>query len=77
MPGTPTHVLSNSLLANLQRHSDHHTRAWKPFAELEPLPGPQLPTGYAGCLLLASIPPVWFALMHRRLDGLARPSSHP
>jgi alkane 1-monooxygenase len=66
------HVLSNSLLANLQRHSDHHTRAWKPFAELEPLPGPQLPTGYAGCLLLASIPPVWFALMHGRLDGLAR-----
>lgn len=66
------HVLSNSLLANLQRHSDHHTHAWKPFAELEPLPGPQLPTGYAGCLLLASIPPVWFALMHPRLDGLAR-----
>ena len=60
------HVVSNSLLANLQRHSDHHTQAWKPFPELQALPGPQLPTGYAGCLLLASIPQVWFGLMDRR-----------
>lgn len=60
-------VLGNSLLLNLQRHSDHHVHAWKPYPELQPLPAPQLPTGYAGCLLLASIPPVWFSLMHRRL----------
>jgi alkane 1-monooxygenase len=65
------HVLSNSLLANLQRHSDHHVHAWKPYAQLEALPGPQLPTGYAGCLLLASIPPLWFRLMHPRLHGKA------
>jgi alkane 1-monooxygenase len=45
--------------------------AWKPYAELQPLPGPQLPTGYAGCLFLASVPPLWFRLMHRRLDALA------
>lgn len=61
------HILSNSLLANLQRHSDHHMHAWTHFPELQPLPGPQLPTGYAGCLLLASVPPLWFALMDRRL----------
>jgi alkane 1-monooxygenase len=61
-------LLSNSLLANLQRHSDHHVHAWKPFPELQPLAGPQLPTGYAGCLLLAAVPPVWFGLMHRRLQ---------
>ncbi|HSH89859.1 MAG TPA: alkane 1-monooxygenase [Ramlibacter sp.] len=61
------HVLSNSLLANLQRHSDHHTQAWKRFPELEALPGPQLPTGYAGCLLIAAIPPWWFALMDRKI----------
>jgi alkane 1-monooxygenase len=65
------HVLSNSLLANLQRHSDHHVSAWKPYPELQPLPGPQLPTGYAGCLLLAAIPPLWFQLMHSRLSGAA------
>jgi alkane 1-monooxygenase len=64
------HLLTNCTLANLQRHSDHHMHAWKPYAELEPLPGPQLPTGYAGCLFLASVPPLWFAAMHRRLDRL-------
>jgi alkane 1-monooxygenase len=61
-------VLSNSVLANLQRHSDHHVHAWKSYPELEALPGPQLPTGYAGCILLAAVPPVWFALMHRRME---------
>ena len=64
------HVATNSMLANLQRHSDHHMHAWKPYATLEPLPGPQLPTGYAGCLLLAMIPPLWFALMHSRIEKL-------
>jgi alkane 1-monooxygenase len=66
------HVLSNSVLANLQRHSDHHLRALTPFPELQALPGPQLPTGYAGCIWLAAIPPLWFALMDRRLHA-ARP----
>ena len=65
------HVATNSMLANLQRHSDHHMHAWKPYATLEPLPGPQLPTGYAGCLLLAMIPPLWFALMHPRIEKIA------
>ena len=65
------HVATNSMLANLQRHSDHHMHAWKPYATLEPLPGPQLPTGYAGCLVLALVPPLWFALMHPRIEKLA------
>ena len=64
------HVATNSMLANLQRHSDHHMHAWKRYPTLEPLPGPQLPTGYAGCLLLAMLPLLWFALMHSRLDKL-------
>lgn len=42
--------------------------AWKPFPQLQALPqAPQLPTGYAGCILLAAVPPVWFALMHPRM----------
>lgn len=65
------HVLSNSLLANLQRHSDHHMHAWTPFPELQALPGPQLPTGYAGCLLLAAVPPLWFAAMDGALPAPA------
>lgn len=65
------HVVTNSLLANLQRHSDHHTQAWKPYAELAPAPqAPQLPTGYAGAIVLALVPPLWFAVMHPKLDRL-------
>jgi alkane 1-monooxygenase len=67
------HVVSNSMLANLQRHSDHHMHAWKPYPTLALLPGPQLPTGYAGCLMLAMLPPLWFAVMHRRLSTLGAP----
>lgn len=61
--------LGNSLLANLQRHSDHRVHAWKPYAELQALPSPQLPTGYAGCLALAALPPLWFRVMHARLPA--------
>jgi alkane 1-monooxygenase len=66
------HAITNALIANLQRHSDHHMHAWKPYAELEALPGPQLPTGYAGCLFLASVPWLWFRAMHPRLAALQR-----
>lgn len=69
------HLITNSLLANLQRHSDHHMHAWKPFPELNALPGPQLPTGYAGCLLLAALPPLWFGLMHPRLASAGVPAT--
>ena len=64
------HLMTNCTIANLQRHSDHHLHGWKPYPELEALPGPQLPTGYAGCLFLASVPPLWCAAMHKRLDAL-------
>ena len=64
------HLVSNSLLINLQRHSDHHMHPWKPYASLQRLaPTPQLPTGYAGCLAIAAIPPLWFRVMHPRLGS--------
>jgi alkane 1-monooxygenase len=66
------HVLSNSMLVNLQRHSDHHLHAWKPYATLQAMPGPQLPTSYAGCLILAMWPPLWFRLMHPRIAALQK-----
>ncbi len=66
------HLVTNSMLANLQRHSDHHMHAWKPYATLAPLAeGPKLPTGYAGCIMLAMLPPLWFRLMHPRIAALA------
>jgi alkane 1-monooxygenase len=65
------HVLTNSLLVNLQRHSDHHMHAWKPYGTLQDMPEtPRLPTGYAGSIVLAAIPPLWFALMHPKLEAL-------
>jgi alkane 1-monooxygenase len=68
------HALTNSLIANLQRHSDHHMKAWKPYPTLEALDGPQLPTGYVGCLFLAYFPPLWFKVMHARLPAAPAPT---
>lgn len=68
------HALTNCFIANLQRHSDHHMHAWKPYPTLEALPGPQLPTGYAGALFLASVPRLWFRAVHPRLAARAAPA---
>jgi alkane 1-monooxygenase len=65
------HAATNVLLANLQRHSDHHMHAWKSYPTLDPLPGPQLPTGYAGCMFMAAVPSLWFKVMHPRLDAMS------
>lgn len=73
-------LITNSVLVNLQRHSDHHMHAWKPYATLADMPqAPRLPTGYAGSIVLAAIPPLWFALMHPRLEALKlnSPSATP
>ena len=58
------HVVTNLLLYQLQRHSDHHanpTRRYQALRHFEQ--SPQLPTGYASLLLVAYIPPLWFRLM--------------
>jgi alkane 1-monooxygenase len=63
-------VASNVLLYHLQRHSDHHanpTRRYQALRHVEE--APQLPTGYAGMILLAWFPPIWRRVMdHRLLD---------
>jgi alkane 1-monooxygenase len=64
------HAVTNCFIANLQHHSDPHRQVWKPHPTLAALPGPQLPTGYAGRIFLASAPPVWLRVMHRRLSTL-------
>jgi alkane 1-monooxygenase len=61
-------VASNLLLYHLQRHSDHHanpTRRYQALRHVEE--APQLPTGYAGMIILAAIPPLWRAVMDRRV----------
>jgi alkane 1-monooxygenase len=61
-------VASNVLLYHLQRHSDHHANPTRRYQALRHVDeAPQLPTGYAGMIVLAWIPPVWRRVMDRRL----------
>jgi alkane 1-monooxygenase len=62
--------LTNVLLFNLQRHSDHHAWPTRPYYKLRHHPeAPQLPTGYAGMALLAMIPPLWRRVMDPRVEA--------
>jgi len=61
-------TLTNCFLIHLQRHSDHHENPARAYqALLHHEDGPQLPTGFSGMLPLALVPPLWFAVMNRRL----------
>jgi alkane 1-monooxygenase len=61
-------VATNVLLYHLQRHSDHHanpTRRYQTLRDFEE--SPALPTGYAGMILLALVPPLWRRVMDHRV----------
>lgn len=61
--------VSNFLLFQLQRHSDHHAFAFKPYQVLNHYEeSPQLPAGYSAMILVAFVPPLWFAMMNPRLE---------
>ena len=71
------------LLYHLQRHSDHHanpTRRYQTLRDFEE--SPVLPTGYAGMIVLALLPPLWRRVMDPRVldhfDGdITRANIHP
>lgn len=61
-------LATNVLLYHLQRHSDHHaqpTRRYQALRDYEQ--SPVLPTGYAGMILLALVPPLWNTVMDPRV----------
>jgi alkane 1-monooxygenase len=61
-------VASNVLLYHLQRHSDHHANPLRRYQALRNFDeAPQLPTGYAGMIVLAAFPPLWRRVMDPRL----------
>lgn len=63
--------VTNWLLFNLQRHSDHHFMASRPYELLRHYDGvPQLPAGYATMLLVALVPPVWRRVMDPRVHAV-------
>ncbi len=62
------HIVSNVMLYHLQRHSDHHAHAERPYQCLRHFDSaPQLPAGYFTMFMAAWNPPIWFAIMDRRV----------
>jgi alkane 1-monooxygenase len=76
-------VASNVLLYHLQRHSDHHANPLRRYQSLRHFDeAPQLPTGYAGMIVAAAIPPLWRRIMDPRLlehygGDLSKMNIHP
>lgn len=65
--------VTNWLLFNLQRHSDHHFMASRPYDLLRHYDDvPQLPAGYATMLLVALVPPVWRRIMDPRVRAVTQ-----
>jgi alkane 1-monooxygenase len=63
-------IATNVLLYHLQRHSDHHANPTRRYQTLRDFAeSPVLPTGYAGMILLALVPPLWRRVMDPRVQG--------
>ncbi|WP_164825493.1 alkane 1-monooxygenase [Sinorhizobium meliloti] len=63
------HLLTNLLLFDLARHSDHHFHPAREFRSLElGLEAPRLPVGYFGILWITLFPPLWRQLMDKRVQ---------
>jgi len=77
------HTYSNMLSFHLQRHSDHHAYPQRPYQVLRDYKNvPCLPTGYPGSFAMAFFPPLWFAVMDKKVmkwaDGdLSKVNIHP
>jgi alkane 1-monooxygenase len=66
-------VLTNLMFFHLQRHSDHHAHANRPFQCLRHFDeAPQLPFGYLTMFLAAWVPPIWRQIMDKRLVAHAQ-----
>ncbi|WP_413871722.1 alkane 1-monooxygenase [Albidovulum sp.] len=64
------HRVTNWLLINLQRHSDHHYKPDRRFPLLQTYDAaeaPQLPLGYPAMTALAMVPPLWRRRMNPRV----------
>ena len=58
------HTVSNLLLYQLQRHSDHHANPVRRYQTLRHFEeSPQLPSGYGTMIVVAVFPPLWRRIM--------------
>ncbi|MFN5135482.1 MAG: fatty acid desaturase, partial [Chitinophagaceae bacterium] len=63
------HVIGRLMLFELSRHSDHHYMASRKYQILRHHEhSPQMPTGYPGMMILAHFPPLWFWVMHKKIN---------
>ena len=61
------HIVTNLILFNLQRHSDHHANPTRRFQSLRNFEGlPQFPSGYPAMFALAYVPWAWRRVMDHR-----------
>jgi alkane 1-monooxygenase len=64
------HPLGRMMLLELSRHSDHHYMASRKYQVLRHFDeSPQMPTGYPGMMILSLVPPLWFKVMHKRIEA--------
>ena len=67
--------VTNYLLINLQRHSDHHYKPNRPYPLLQNYTedeAPQLPRGYTLMVAVAMFPPLWKKIMNPRVKAWRR-----
>lgn len=72
-----SYFLTNVILFHLQRHSDHHAYPRRRYQVLRHFDEvPQLPSGYAGMVLLALFPPLWRRVMNPRVRAYYAGEEH-
>jgi len=72
-------AVSDLMLFNLPRHAHHHTEPWHGADDLRhTTAAPQMPTGYAGMVLLTLVPPLFRQVMEPRLAATLQqpPAAH-
>ena len=68
------HILGRIILYELTRHSDHHFKSQKKYQILEYYDiSPQMPYGYPTSMVLSFFPPLWFAVMNKRIPLEMKP----
>ena len=64
------HPIGRIMLFELSRHSDHHYNSSRKYQILKHHNhSPQMPTGYPGMMILATLPPLWFFIMNKRIKN--------
>ena len=65
------HEIGRIFLYELTRHADHHYKSTRPYQVLRHYDeSPQLPFGYPASMLLSLAPPLWFAVMNKKVEAL-------